>query len=642
MKTTRKSFLALGLALSLTLGLLPSAAAEEEVPSSNVGRQNYTIWAQSPTSHLYDSDSGLVRVEYTGADTVLVEEYDSQFALQNTFLLPMELPLWGGFFAGDTYNYLFFGQENPEEDDGIEVIRVVQYDKAWNRIGSAGLFGANTTRPFRAGSLQCDAYGGYLYVRTCHEMYRSEDGYNHQSNLTFCLREKDLTITDSLTGIANNSAGYVSHSFNQHILVDSNGTIIALDHGDAYPRALVLTQYKAKAGSDTFLTREGRYWNCANTLELVPFPGNAGQNTTGASVGGLVETSSGYLAAYSLDSENAEAPRTVYLSYIPKGSLSGAVPYVQTLSNPGASTPQIVAVSPERGYVLWNGVDGRSLYCVEYTADSTIASLIQGVAPLSDCRPIPYEDGVLWYVTEGGAPTFYFLNNQGVQSFPTEPEPTEPEPTEPEPTEPQPTEPQPTEPQPTEPQPTEPQPTEPQASFTDVSDNVWYAPYAVAAAQGGLMQGTGNGRFSPLRTLTIAEVVTLTARLHAQYNSLTVPPSAQDEVWYLASYRYCLDHALFTAQELPQSVLTSPATRFWMVDLLDRAVPEGEKEPVISDVTVPDLTIDQPYGKVVYRWYAAGITQGDQDGCFNGSSPITRAETAAILCRVVRLLPRLG
>ena len=48
----------------------------------------------------------------------------------------------------------------------------------------------------------------------------------------------------------------------------------------------------------------------------------------------------------------------------------------------------------------------------------------------------------------------------------------------------------------------------------------------------------------------------------------------------------------------------------------------------------------EPYGGVVYRWYRAGITQGDQNGNFNGSSHITRAETAAILCRLAGLAER--
>ena len=64
---------------------------------------------------------------------------------------------------------------NLNEDDSAEVIRVVKYDKAWNRLSHASLKGANTMVPFDFGSLRCDEYGGMLYVHTCHVMYTSSD-----------------------------------------------------------------------------------------------------------------------------------------------------------------------------------------------------------------------------------------------------------------------------------------------------------------------------------------------------------------------------------------------------------------------------------------------------------------------------------
>ncbi len=188
-----------------------------------------------------------------------------------------------------------------------------------------------------------------------------------------------------------------------------------------------------------------------------------------------------------------------------------------------------------------------------------------------------------------------------------------------------------------------PQPTEPEETdFTDLPENLWYSAPARAAAKGGLMQGTGKGLFSPLGQLHTAEVVTLCARLHAQYTSSTVPAAKAGEAWYQAAYDYCVKEGLFTAQELPLTQLTELATRFQMVELLDRAVPESEKAPIREGVTVPDVAQTDPYGPVIYRWYAAGITQGDGSGSFHGESFITRGETAAILCRLARLTPRIG
>ena len=46
-----------------------------------------------------------------------------------------------------------------------------------------------------------------------------------------------------------------------------------------------------------------------------------------------------------------------------------------------------------------------------------------------------------------------------------------------------------------------------ETAFTDVPASAWYAPYANAAAKAGLMKGTGNGKFSPMKTLSLAEVI---------------------------------------------------------------------------------------------------------------------------------------
>ena len=156
------------------------------------------------------------------------------------------------------------------------------------------------------------------------------------------------------------------------------------------------------------------------------------------------------------------------------------------------------------------------------------------------------------------------------------------------------------------------------------------------------MNGVGNGKFNPTGIMSVAEVVTLTARLHAERHGTTVP--AASGAWYQGAYDYCIRNGLFTASEVPQSILGHTATRFQMVDLMDRAVPDSEKQPIrtVPDGSVPDLRESDPYGDVVYRWYRAGITEGDQNRRFNGSSQISRSEIATILCRLAGLTPRVG
>ena len=145
---------ALACAAALALSLLPAAAMAANGPtpavSTNEGGIYNGNWAVTIHSYLYQDGENLIRVEYdpgqkmyssnTGETKVLrpeqiiVETYNSAFQLLESRTLEMELPIWGGFFAGEDYNFVIFGQENPSESDRVEVIRVVKYDKDWNRL----------------------------------------------------------------------------------------------------------------------------------------------------------------------------------------------------------------------------------------------------------------------------------------------------------------------------------------------------------------------------------------------------------------------------------------------------------------------------------------------------------------------------
>ena len=605
-------FLALAVMLSLTV--VPAGAAESPVVSRNRSAQDYTTWSKPVNSYLFENgDGGLTRVEHISGQ-IIVEDYSSGFQFQSSRTIPVELSLWGGFFAGEDYNFFVFGQENPSESDNTEVIRVVKYSKDWQRLGQASLRGANTTIPFEAGSLRMDEYGGYLYIRTCHEMYTSDDGLNHQTNLTMAVDQSSMEVTDSYYDVMNASYGYVSHSFNQFLLVDEEGRIVALDHGDAYPRAMTFMRYYADAATGRFTDSfyQGRLCSVG---EQRTFAGAVGDNVTGASVGGLAETSECYMMAYNYDGAGGSGPRNVYLQAMDIATGKGKD--YQITQSGGSSTPVLAPTGLDGGYLLWNGKDGYpaadTLFYVHYDADGVPGQIVSTTGTLSDCAPIYYNGQMVWYVTDSSAPTFYTLDEGGVAAHPTSASAQEPEPA--------------------------PDPGQ-SPSFSDVSDGAWYAPYVNAAARAGLMQGTGEGSFSPDQTLSVAEVVTLAARLYAEENGGIVPTSDPDQSWYQGAYDYCVDSSLFTAAEVPVSSMTAPATRFEMVDLLDRAVPDSEKTPIHSEISVPDLSQSSPYGDVVYRWYQAGITQGDQDGNFNGGSQITRAETAAILCRLAGLTER--
>ncbi len=376
--------------------------------SNNADAQNYRWynnynwnWAETVKSFLYENQSGgLTRVEYNNGQ-IVVEDYDNDFRLCASRNIPAELPIWGGFFAGENYNFVIFGQENESQDDSREVVRVVKYSKTWERLGQASLYGANTTVPFDAGSLRCAEYGDYLYIRTCHEMYQSPDGRNHQANLTLAVRQSEMTLTDSYHIVMNSGVGYVSHSFNQFVLVDQNQNIVTLDHGDAYPRGIVLMRYNdAKAGGDKFSGE-------VTSSLLVTFPGQTGDNYTGAAIGGFAETASGYVTAFNYDGIGGGGTREIYIGYTAKDGMSSTV---NKITEGGEMrTPVLVSSGLDGGFLMWNDANG-TFYYARYGNEGEVGSIVTVDAALSDCQPICHDGKIVWYVTSNSVPKFFELD----------------------------------------------------------------------------------------------------------------------------------------------------------------------------------------------------------------------------------------
>ena len=178
---------------------------------TNTKQHNYGRWASTIKSYLVSTDNGtLMRVQSDGTN-VYVEYYDSEYNVIAYNQIPTELPIFGGFYEGSDAYYLVTGQSNNNELADVECYRITKYDKNWNRITSTGLSDCNTTVPFMAGSLRITEANGYLLIRTCHQMYTSEDGYNHQANVTIQVDENQMQITDYYTDIMNVSYGYVCY-----------------------------------------------------------------------------------------------------------------------------------------------------------------------------------------------------------------------------------------------------------------------------------------------------------------------------------------------------------------------------------------------------------------------------------------------
>lgn len=155
---------------------------------SNAESSNFPRWKSTVESYLVNNSDGTVSVIEADKE-VAIETYNAKYELTATQKVAYELPLFGGFYSGVKYNYIAFGQENREEDNSKEVIRIVRYDKSFNRIDSVSVKGGEsyTVVPFDAASGRMAEQGDTLVFHTSRERYTTEDGLNHQSQLTIIV-----------------------------------------------------------------------------------------------------------------------------------------------------------------------------------------------------------------------------------------------------------------------------------------------------------------------------------------------------------------------------------------------------------------------------------------------------------------------
>ena len=381
----------------------------EGAASDNIHLPHYSSYYGSTTkSYLAQTaDGGYQRAEYIN-DKIVVETYDSKLNLVSSENVAAELPIFGGIYIGENYNYAVFGQMNKEESDECEVFRFVKYDKNWNRLAQCSVKGANTYIPFDAGGLSMTETDGKLYIHTCHEMYQSDDGYHHQANCSFVVNEEDMTLVDSYTGVMNLGEGYVSHSFMQLIRTDGE-YIYRVDLGDAYPRGIAFTM--TKTGDK--LQDPSLYGS------LFTIDGNTGYNYTGYSLTGLELSEEYYLVAGLGVEKLNDDQKNIFISSSRKAEPSGNRTWITNYAN-GAdvdvTTPKLVKITKNQFLLMWEEkASGKQNYTTKMmlmNADGSRTSKVYS-APLalSECQPICDTDGnVVWYVTDNGKPVMIKIN----------------------------------------------------------------------------------------------------------------------------------------------------------------------------------------------------------------------------------------
>ena len=180
--------------------------------------------------------------------------------------------------------------------------------------------------------------------------------------------------------------------------------------------------------------------------------------------------------------------------------------------------------------------------------------------------------------------------------------------------------------------------------FTDVNEDAWYGyndQRVIATAYNyGLMKGTSTTTFKPAGNFTIAEAVTVAARVHSIYWT-----GKEDFVngnpWYQNYVDYAVKNGIIKATDFTN--YNAPATRAQMAYIFAHCLPDSCFPDRDGVKTPPDVNTSTPYFGDILKLYNAGIVGGSDDkGTFRPDSNIIRAEAAAIIARVILPGIRLG
>lgn len=170
--------------------------------------------------------------------------------------------------------------------------------------------------------------------------------------------------------------------------------------------------------------------------------------------------------------------------------------------------------------------------------------------------------------------------------------------------------------------------------FSDVPSSAWYADGVRSAYELGLMQGTGNQKFEPGSTVTLAQTVTMAARIHSIYYNGSDKFQQSGSTWYSAYVNYAKRNGIIDQDYANYNAV---ATRAQFASIFAHALPASALVKIndIADGAIPDVSTSHANAKDIYLLYRAGVLTGSDNALtFRPTTSIQRSEAATIVTRM--------
>ena len=197
--------------------------------------------------------------------------------------------------------------------------------------------------------------------------------------------------------------------------------------------------------------------------------------------------------------------------------------------------------------------------------------------------------------------------------------------------------------------------------FADVKSGDWFAPSVVSAYEYGLLSGRGNGAFAPGDNVTLAEMLTIAARLRAIYTTggeEVIPAAPLEESWYQPYVDYLkaenlLDNRFEGAYHLPASraqmagifAFALPAEWYdepnaLLVTTAERSASRAEIAALLTRVVEPETRLTLTWTVAPYHSAAGATLAGLVAAPQKTALPASPKDTAAIDALVRGMLAR--
>lgn len=172
--------------------------------------------------------------------------------------------------------------------------------------------------------------------------------------------------------------------------------------------------------------------------------------------------------------------------------------------------------------------------------------------------------------------------------------------------------------------------------FSDVKSGDWFEDNVQAAYELGLMEGQSAAAFAPHGSITVAEAVTIAARVRDTYYDEGNDFTAQaGQAWYQPYVDYAAERQMLYGDLAGN--FDQPATRAQLAWLLSCALPGEALEAVKPDISFSDVsqTTHGAVNDAVMTLARAGVIDGRENGLFDPEGTVLRCEAAAMLSRTV-------